>query len=351
MAAAALLAKKGKRAEALALLEGQGSTAGAARARIASGKALGGDIGTAQAGIAELLVRIAIDINAQEMPQLALSFSRLAAFLAPGNSETWILTSELLARGGRTDEALAALRNVPLDSPYIAMAQDNRIGLLVDAGRQEEALVSARAAIVADGRSVEGWSRLGELLGGMERHSEAAEAYGKALALAKSGTPTVSPEWTLWLLHGSELAQARKWPEAKVALEAAYKLAPDQAVVLNYLGYSQLERRENVAEAERLIREASKLQPDDAAITDSLGWAHYVRGDYAKAVELLERAAAGQPSDAAINEHLGDAYYSAGRRFEARYAWRAALLYADGEAADRLRAKIDTGLKPELAAP
>jgi Flp pilus assembly protein TadD len=122
-------------------------------------------------------------------------------------------------------------------------------------------------------------------------------------------------------------------------------------VVLNFLGYSQLERRENLAEAERLIREASKLQPDDAAITDSLGWALYVRGDLPQAIALLERAAQSQPADTAINEHLGDAYYSAGRRFEARYAWQAALTYAEGDAATRLRAKIDSGLKPALAAP
>jgi Flp pilus assembly protein TadD len=66
---------------------------------------------------------------------------------------------------------------------------------------------------------------------------------------------------------------------------------------------------------------------------------------------LLERAAQGQPTDAAIAEHLGDAYYSAGRRFEARYVWRAALTYAEGKAADRLRSKIDAGLRPDLAAP
>jgi tetratricopeptide (TPR) repeat protein len=351
MAAAALLAKKGDRRAALSLLEGQTGTAAVARRRIEAGKPIGGEIATASQGIAELLLRIAIDLNSQELPQLALSFSRLATFLAPANAETWILTAEFLGRDRRVDEALVALGNVPADSPYSAMAADNRIGLLVEAGRQEDALGAARAAVETNGQVVENWSRLGELLSGMDRHKEAAEAYGKALALAKDGVVSASPLWALWLLHGSELTQSGQWPEARAALEAAYKLAPDQAVVLNYLGYSQLERRENVAEAERLIREASRLQPDDAAITDSLGWAHYVRGDFGKAIELLERAAQGQPSDAAINEHLGDAYYSAGRRYEARYAWRAALIYADSSANDRLRSKIDTGLRPELTAP
>ena len=101
----------------------------------------------------------------------------------------------------------------------------------------------------------------------------------------------------------------------------------------------------------RLIAEASRLQPDSAEITDSLGWAHYLRGNLPQAIQLLEKAVVGQPADPAINEHLGDAYYSAGRRYEARYAWEAALIYAEDEDAARLRAKLETGLTPKLASP
>jgi predicted Zn-dependent protease len=158
-------------------------------------------------------------------------------------------------------------------------------------------------------------------------------------------------EWALLLLQGGALTEGGNWAEGKKRLEDSYKLAPEQPIVLNYLGYAQLERRENVAEAERLIREANRLQPDNAAITDSLGWAHFLRGDLPKAIELLERAAKGQPADAAIKEHLGDAYFKAGRRYEARYAWQAALVYAEGRALQRLNAKVEAGLRPDLAAP
>jgi Flp pilus assembly protein TadD len=120
--------------------------------------------------------------------------------------------------------------------------------------------------------------------------------------------------------------------------------------VLNYLGYAQLERRENLVEAERLVREAHRLAPDNAAITDSLGWALFLKGSLGEAIPLLEQAAQGEPADVEINEHLGDAYYAAGRRVDARYAWAAALVYAESEDATRLRAKIDRGLTHELAA-
>jgi tetratricopeptide (TPR) repeat protein len=350
IAAAALLARKGGRGEALALLAGEGRAVAAARRRIESRRPLAGAVGSASAGVGDLLLRIALDLNGQDVPQLALSFARLATFLSPGSSEAWLATSELLAAQGEYRSSLAALARVDADDPMAATAAERRIALLVDSDRREEALGEARAAAAAEPAAVDRWAQLGDLLTGLKRHREAADAYRRALAVHRGGGGD-HPQWALWLLAGSALTQADDWPAARGALEQAYRLAPQQAVVLNFLGYSQLERRENLAEAERLIREASKLQPDDPAITDSLGWILYVRGDVPEAIELLERAARGEPADAAINEHLGDAYYSAGRRFEARYAWSAALTYAEGAAAARLQAKIAAGLKPELAAP
>jgi tetratricopeptide (TPR) repeat protein len=351
MATAALIARKGDRKRALALLEGDGDALAAARARIADGRKLSGEIGAPAAGVAELFVRIALDLNGQQVDALALDFSRLATFLAPDNGEAWIVTSELLAGAGQPDAAMAALATIGKDDPFAGTAIDTRIDLLVDAGRTREAFAFAQADVSANPDVASGWSRLGDLLSRLKRHDEAAEAYGKSLALVRASGRDGTREWPLLLLQGGALVEAGRWAEGKSALQASYKLAPEQAVVLNYLGYSQLERRENVVEAESLIREASRLQPDNASITDSLGWAHFLRGDFGKAIELLERAAKGQPADAAIKEHLGDAYFKAGRRFEARYAWQAALVYAEGNAADRLRAKVDTGLTADLSAP
>ena len=351
IAAAAQLARKGERKQALTLLEGSSPSFAFARARIEAGKPLRAGMATAAQGISELLLRLAADAAAAEAPELALTLSRTATFLAPETAAPWLVTAELLATQDRHDAALAAVGQVSAEDPLHVDSADLRLRILSGSGREEAAEAEARSLVAAAPQSVQGWSRLGDLLSARNKHPEAAEAYGKALDLVRGGVKAAQPEWGLWLLKGGALTQAGRWAEGKAALQEAYKLAPEQAVVLNYLGYSQLERRENLAEAERLIGEASKLQPDDAAITDSLGWAHYVRGNIPKAVELLERAARGQPADTAINEHLGDAYYSAGRRFEARYAWQAALTYAEGDAAARLKAKIAGGLNSSLAAP
>ena len=121
--------------------------------------------------------------------------------------------------------------------------------------------------------------------------------------------------------------------------------------MLNYLGYAQLVRRENVAEAERLIREAHRLAPDNAAITDSLGWALYPRGELPEAIELLEQAAprASRPTSRSTSisatpispPAAGSRRASPGRRPRSMPRARPPT---------GSRAKIDTGLTPELAA-
>ena len=288
IAAAAMLARKGDKTAALGLLQGDSEPIMIARRIVESGKTLPGALSDAASGSAELLVRIAIDLNAQNVPALALDFARLGTFMAPDNSEAWIVTGELLAASDQHGSALAALAAIPAGDPFAGSVEDSRIGLLLASGRSDEALALAKAETESRPNDASGWTRLGDLLSQTERSGEAADAYGRALALVRADSGSSAREWTLLLRQGGALTQAGRWPEGKKALEDAYKLAPEEPIVLNYLGYSQLERRENVAEAERLIREAARLQPDNMAITDSLGWAHFLRGDLPAAITLLE---------------------------------------------------------------
>jgi tetratricopeptide (TPR) repeat protein len=350
VAGAAQLAAEGKRELALGLLQGDAEPIVAARSLIEQGRPVPGAVDGARAGIAEFLVRIATDLAGQNSPGPALHYARLATFLAPENSETWLVVSDLLNSGKQPSEAVAALDNVAAGDPFAALARDTRLRLLAASGDSKAAIARAEEQARAATAGAAEWARLGDLYNGERRFAEAAEAYGRALALATDETKP-PPKWTLHLLRGGALEQAGRWGEARPELEAAYRLAPDQPLVLNYLGYAQLERRENLVEAEKLVREASRRDPDNGGIMDSLGWALFLNGRVREAIELLERAAAAELGDPTIHEHLGDAYYTAGRRVEARFAWQAALVTADESDTVRLRAKIDTGLTPQLASP
>ena len=184
----------------------------------------------------------------------------------------------------------------------------------------------------------------------MDRHGEAADAFGHAIALAQS-QGHMDDLWSLLLLQANALEEANRWPEAKASLEQAIKIAPDQPLLLNFLGYAELEHGEDRDAADAMIRKANELAPDDASITDSLGWAEFKSGKTDEAIDTLERAAEKDPDQAEIQEHLGDALYQSGRRFEARFAWSAALVTAEDKIAARVKAKLASGLTSANAAP
>lgn len=344
------LMARGQRDAALALLAGNDVTLRAAAANLVAERKPRPMIAAAAQGFSELVVALAVSLDQEDGPALPLALAQVARYSDPGNEQATLLAGLLLGRGGRPDDSLLALRGISEKSPFVSEARDAEIRALLDADRKEEALARARAFVASDDDQAADWLRLGDVLDDMKRHSEAAVAYGGASAAVQSGGP--GPElWSIHLLRGAALEQAGQWPQAESALELAYKLSPTNAAVLNYLGYARLERGEKLDEAEALIAEASRRAPDDASITDSLGWAQYKRGKFGEAILTLQRAAAADPAQAEIHEHLGDALYAAGRKYEARFAWNAALVTAEENVAARVRTKIDRGLSPATAAP
>ena len=163
---------------------------------------------------------------------------------------------------------------------------------------------------------------LGDILRGEERFDEAIAAYDAAEA--QLGTITAY-NWRLLYSRGIALERSGQWERAEADLQKALQMQPDEALVLNYLGYSWIDRGEHLEKADGMVQRASELKPEDGFIADSLGWAYYRTGRYEDAVRELERAITLQPVDPVINEHLGDAYWQTNRKAEARFQWRRAL--------------------------
>ena len=114
-------------------------------------------------------------------------------------------------------------------------------------------------------------ARVGDVYAGMKRYNEAADAYARAINLARA-QGLKDELWPLYLLQASALEDANRWPETKQALHAAMALAPDQPLILNFLGYAKLERGEDLDAAEAMIRKASALapKPSSSAICTAL---------------------------------------------------------------------------------
>jgi tetratricopeptide (TPR) repeat protein len=339
----------GDKTRALAMLDTASSEAAAARARIAAGKSLGAAVDTPAKAFADMLVGLSLDLNRVNATSFPVRLVQVARYAWPDSGAASIVLGALLQTRGRTEEALAAFNSVRSDSLLAAQARDAQARALTDSKRYGEALALSQSAAAQPNASSVDYSRLGDVLVAMKRYRESADAYQQAIDRLE---PEAKDDlWTLLLLKASANEEAGHWPEARKDLETALKLAPEQPLILNFLGYAKLERGEDLDNAEAMIRKASALAPEDASITDSLGWAQFKRGRTDEAIETLQRAATADPSQAEIREHLGDALYEAGRRFEARFAWEAALVTADDEMAARVKSKLETGLGKANRAP
>jgi Flp pilus assembly protein TadD len=109
------------------------------------------------------------------------------------------------------------------------------------------------------------------------------------------------------------------------------QVRPDYAQAYNALGYSLLERNERIPEAVTLVEKALQLAPDDAAIMDSVGWGYYRTGKLDDSVRMLRRALAGNP-DPEIAAHLGEVLWARGDKGEAQKVWQDSLKANPGNA-------------------
>jgi tetratricopeptide (TPR) repeat protein len=340
----------GDRQRALMIIEGMGAGETAARQRILAGKSSGQAIDGLPKAFSEVITAFAADLTRLQRGTPPIGLVQVARFGNPQSSSTAALLALLLANQDRVDEALAVLRTVPANDALITQVRDVQTRILSDEKRLNEAYQVAAAATSSSGADATDFSRLGDVLQSMKRHPQAADAYGRAITVAEARNQK-SLLWTLHLLRASALEDANRWPEARSALQQGLAIAPEQPLLLNFMGYGQLERGENLDAAEAMIRKASELAPDDASITDSLGWAQYKRGKVSEAITTLQKAAEKDPDQAEIQEHLGDALFISGRRYEARFAWNAALVTAEDDIATRVKAKLLSGLTPGNAAP
>lgn len=280
--------------------------------------------------------------------KLPLLFARAAHWL---DDDDWAVRAtlvEALDRDGQ-DEAAMALLGATRGAlpPVLAMRQAE---LVADAGDLSEATRLAEAAVRGDpARSL--LVRLADLARRSGDPEAAAAAYERLEAALGDSEGDRALRSSLLLARAELLMQSDRWERAAPLIERAVTLQPNDPAVLNFAGYSALERRKDVEQSLARIEAAWAKAPQNASITDSLGWAYFLTGRTDDAVELLEKAQRGEPDNAVIVEHLGDAYWQAGQRFQARYIWRAAALLADAEMATRIEAKLRDGLTPATVAP
>ena len=327
----------------------------AARDRLAAGEVLAIDIvANATDGIAEVYFNFAAAMLGGAMPDAStLVYARIAAWLSPAHQDAQLLSAGLLEQMEQNDLAITAYEAVPEGTIFRAIADLGRANALARAGRLDGAVAAITRVTEAQPAMIPAWLALGDMLRRQDKFAEAIPPYDKAVALADAQLG--GAEWFTYYARGVAHERSKDWARAEADLRKALSLSPDQPEVLNYLGYSFVDRNENLDEALKLIQAAVAARPDDGYIQDSLGWAYFRLGQYDKAVAPMELAVATMSNDPLVNDHLGDVYWAVGRQREARVQWQRALSLApDAPTAsevspDRIRRKIEVGLDQVLA--
>lgn len=358
MARAQVLAALERRDEAIRMLDGVPAIEAepqllALREALATDQPISFDVVKTPAdGIAQVFLTFASALAASPDPEpLSLIHARLAAWLSPEMGEARLTVAQLLQERQQFDLAepeFEALRRMGQMRPVAELA---RIDALSRADRRDEAEKAALALTAAYPDLAQAWIALGDLLRQQEKFAQAVPAYDKALTLLKESR--AEARWFPLYARGIALERSGQFDRAEQDLLAAIEINPDQASLLNYLGYSWIDRNEHLDRALDLIRKAVELSPGDGYILDSLAWAYYRLGRYAEAVEPMEEAIGSMASDPLVNDHLGDIYWMVGRKREAEIQWQRALSLnpeaSDDVDPDLIRAKLERGLDAVLA--
>jgi len=305
-------------------------------------------IKNAQEGIAEALFGIASSLNQQGGSETALVLARLALYLRPEFPVMRYMAAGILEQLYRYEDAIAVYKKLPDNTPFSRSAKIRIARNLDSIDKTDEAIDILKAAGEMYAKDPRPVTALGDLYRGRERWDDAISAYDDAIE--RLGTPEPR-HWQMLYSRGVVAERAGQWERAEKDLLKALEFEPDQPLVLNYLGYSWVEKRQNLERALEMIKTAVSKRPHDGYITDSLGWVYYQFGRYEEAVPELERAVELRPEDPVINDHLGDAYWRVGRTREAAFQWNhSQALDPEPELKEQLEKKLKHGLVEEASA-
>ena len=150
----------------------------------------------------------------------------------------------------------------------------------------------------------------------------------------------------LYYKRGTCFERMKNYKKADEDFLNSLKLDPNDAYVLNYLGYSWLERSYKINEAMKMLQKAYDLMSNDPYITDSIGWAYFLLKDFKNAKKYLQQAVKLMPYDPIVNDHYGDVLWRLEKKIQARYFWNGALKLdgVDEEMKKKIKNKLVYGL-------
>jgi len=251
----------------------------------------------------------------------------LFAFLAPQQAY-----AQKIGKGATSDQVFEILASeIALQRGEAGLAYQTYLGLARQTGQADLAQRAMEIAIAANSPDLalvaaQTWDELSS-----PSQTKPKEVLVTLLMLNQRWSESVKPA----------VLAAEKAGEFEVmekTLRTILKKDPNDVNSLNALGYSLADRNIKLPEAYDLILKAHKLSPNDAFILDSLGWVNFRLGNTTLALTQLQDALRMKP-EADIAAHLGEVLWVFNRPADAELAWR------QGELIDANNATLKETLK------
>ncbi len=297
---------------------------------------------TPEEGVAFAFESLSDVLKGEANASYLLLYAQAARYIAPHGAQAHLATARLLNTLNQYDAAAQTFAQVATSSDAFQSAEMGRADALRRAGRLDQAIEVLSQLTRSAPEQPMTYASMGDIYRQKGDYQNANSAYDAALRGFGEAAPV---RWWLLYSRGITYEQMNKWDEAEADFRAALELNPNNPSVLNYLGYSLVDRGMKYDEALGMIETAAEARPNNGAIIDSLAWVYFKLGRFEEAVTPMERAAELEPNDSLISDHLGDIYWMVGRETEAKFQWRRALSFEPDETtAERIRRKLEIGL-------
>ena len=235
-------------------------------------------------------------------------------------AQVLLLLAQLADERGDADAALKWLDQIeqqPGKKPALVSARIKRAQIVAKRGGTGPA-----RKILLDTEAQDESGRMQLILAHGQILRDAGEQH-EALTVLEAGLQQFPKNTSLLYDYAMVAEKLDKIVEMETALRLIIALEPNNYHAYNALGYSLADRNLRLLEAQELIAQALKLAPDDAFIIDSMGWVLFRLGKLDEAEQMLRRAFE-KRTDAEIAVHLGEILWFKGQKDEARKLWRAA---------------------------
>ena len=273
----------------------------------------------------------------------AIFYIQLAEFMSEEKDYFNLRLAETFARMQAFNYSTKKYKKVQNKSIFYLKAQLGIVDNLVEKNQNDQGTEVLQTLIKQGFNEFALFDSLADIFRAKEDYETAIKYYNRALG--KFDGEIITNKWATFFVRGISHDQSGNWEQAKVDLATALTLYPNQPEVLNYFGYSLIERNESLDKALGMIKDAVAQKPESGYIIDSLAWGLFRLGHYNEAIVPMEKAVELEPHDPIVNDHLGDILWMIGRKREAGFQWNRALLFGPTEEnREKIKKKLRLGL-------